>query len=283
MEIIARVRLPLLIMTTVFMVLVETCRMYGGSVGTANSCVAFWQCYHVLATDGDTGSASGVRVFTLCVATLQHLVTSRPSLLDVSAQIQGASMPTSPHSHGLDGVAETVATAASATVSNVVGTIAEPGLQVTAMKVQWYVLLSTPRQSPHHPFLLTASTSLTSRTRRPSLNLKRIPPQRTKPFLALRRPSRVCGSPLQHLSSPEAPRRVTGARARTRLAQPVDTTQIRARPRGPGDSTRDDSYRLTLTATLSFLLNPDPFVANSACVTDRLDITLVVWHVSACI
>ena len=80
----------------------------GRLCGTANSCVAFWQCHHVLATDGDNGSISGVRVFTLCVATLQHLVTSRPSLLDVSAQIQGASMPTSTHSHSLDGVAETV-------------------------------------------------------------------------------------------------------------------------------------------------------------------------------
>jgi hypothetical protein len=76
-----------------------------------------------------------VRIFTLFVATLQHLVTSRPPLLGVSAQIQGAS--TSTHSHSLGGVAETVATA-GATVSNVVGTIAEPGLsvQVTAMKVQ---------------------------------------------------------------------------------------------------------------------------------------------------
>ncbi len=129
---------------------------------------SIWQCYHVLATDGDTGSASGARVFTLCVATLQRLVTSRPSLLGVSAQMQGGSMPTSTYSHSLDGVAETVA---SATVSNVVGTIAEPGLgvQVTVMKVQWYVVLPSPHLSPRHPFLLTASTSSTSRTRRPSL------------------------------------------------------------------------------------------------------------------
>ena len=138
-------------MTTALMVFIDTCHMCGGSSGTASSCVGFWECYHVFATDGDTGSASGVRVFTLFVATLQHLVTSRPSLLDVSAQIQGAAMPTSMHSHSLDGVAETVATAASMSVPNVVGTIAEPGLsvQVTAMKVQWYVLLSSPRQSPH--------------------------------------------------------------------------------------------------------------------------------------
>ena len=124
------------------------------------------------------------------------------------------------------------------------------------MKVHCCVLLSSPRQSPRHPSLLTASTSLTSR-RRPSLNLKRIPPRRTRPLLALRRPSRVCDSPLQHLRSPEAPRRVIGARARTSPARPVDATQIRARPLGPGDSTRDASCRLALTATLSFLLTPN--------------------------
>ena len=94
-------------MTTALMALIDTCHMCGGFVGTANSCVAFWQCYHILATDGVTGSASGVRVFKLFVATLQHLVTSRPSLLGVSAQIQGASMPTSTHNHSLDVVAET--------------------------------------------------------------------------------------------------------------------------------------------------------------------------------
>ena len=142
-------------MTTALMALIDTRHMCGGSAETANSCVAFWQCYHVLATDGVTGSASGVRVFTLFVATLQHLVTSRPSLPDVSAQIQGASMPTSTHSHSLDGVAETVATVASATVSNVVGleAIAEPYLsvQVTAMKSQWYVLLFLSSSGPSPP------------------------------------------------------------------------------------------------------------------------------------
>ena len=43
--------------TTALMALIDTCHMCGGSAGTASPCVAFWQCYHVLATDGDTGSA----------------------------------------------------------------------------------------------------------------------------------------------------------------------------------------------------------------------------------
>ena len=217
-------------MTTALMALIDTCYMCRGSSETASSCVAFWQCYHVLATDSDTGSASGVRVFKLFVTTLQHLVTSRPSLLDVSAQIQGASMPTSTHSPSLDGIAETVATAASATVSNVIGTIAEPGLsvQVTAMKVQWYVPLSSPRQSPRHPFLLTASTNLTSRTRCPSQNLTRIPPRLTKPLLALRQHSRVCGSPLQHLRSPEAPRESSGPVRALGLLDPLILPQSKS-------------------------------------------------------
>ena len=193
---------------------------------------SIWQCYHVLATDGDTGSASGARVFTLFVATLQRLVTSRPSSLGVSAQMQGVTMPTSTHSHSLYGVAETVATAASATVS------LSLSMHVIAMKVQWYVLLPSPHLSPCHPFLLTASTSSTSRTRRPSLKHRHT-------SLASKASSRsatapqVCDSPLQYLRSPEAPRRVTGARARTRPARPVDATRIRARPRGPAGSTRD--------------------------------------------
>jgi hypothetical protein len=110
---------------------------------------SIWQRYDALTTDGDTSSASSARVFTLFVATLQRLVTSRPSLLGISSQMQGVGVPASdsipyPHSHSLDSVAEMVATAASATVSNVVGMIGtEAGLSVqnAAMKVQWYALL----------------------------------------------------------------------------------------------------------------------------------------------
>jgi hypothetical protein len=108
---------------------------------------SIWQRYDASETDGDTGSASGARVFTLFISTLQRLVTSRPSLLGVSAQMQGLGVPSSDslsysHSHSLDSVAEMVATAASATVSNVVGMIGtEAGLsvQTAAMKVQWCV------------------------------------------------------------------------------------------------------------------------------------------------
>lgn len=107
-----------------------------------------WRRYDALATDGDTGSASCPRVFTLLISALKRLVTSRPSLLGISAQMHGVGVPAGDsqahlHSHhSLDSVAEMVATAASATVSNVVGMIGtEAGLsvQTAAMKVQWCV------------------------------------------------------------------------------------------------------------------------------------------------
>lgn len=78
-----------------------------------------------MATDSDTSSASSVRVFTLLISALKCLVTSRPILLGVSAQMYSVGVPASDsqshlHSHhSLDSVAEMVATAASATVSNV--------------------------------------------------------------------------------------------------------------------------------------------------------------------
>jgi len=53
------------------------------------------QRYDTLATDGDTGSASGTRVFTLFVPTFQCPVTSHPPLLDISAQMQGVGVPAS--------------------------------------------------------------------------------------------------------------------------------------------------------------------------------------------
>jgi hypothetical protein len=106
-----------------------------------------WQRYDALVTDGESGTAEGAPVFTVFVSALQRLVTSRPALLGVSAQMQGVGVPPSDslpysHSHSLDSVAEMVATAASATVSNVVGMIGtEAGLsvQTAAMKVQWCV------------------------------------------------------------------------------------------------------------------------------------------------
>ena len=124
------------------------------------------QRHDALATDGDTSSTFGARVFTLLIATLQRLVTSRPSLLGVSAQIQGVGVSASDsmsYSHGqsLDSIAEMVATAGSATV-NVVGMIGtEAGLSVqnAAMKVRSYGLLLSLHLSPRHPFLLTASVT----------------------------------------------------------------------------------------------------------------------------
>jgi hypothetical protein len=112
-----------------------------GLCGDSEFMRSIWQRYNASATNGDTGSASGVRVFTLSVATLHHLIISRPSLLGISPQIQGMSIPTSMCSHSLDDVAETVVTAASATVSNFVGTITEPGplrqtAQARACKLQ---------------------------------------------------------------------------------------------------------------------------------------------------
>ena len=78
---------------------------------------SIWQYCDALATDGDIGSASGAYIFKLFVATLLRLVTSRPSLLGVSAQIQGVGVPVSDsmpysRSHSLDSVAEMAATAA---------------------------------------------------------------------------------------------------------------------------------------------------------------------------
>ncbi|KAH9169937.1 hypothetical protein EDB89DRAFT_1853941 [Lactarius sanguifluus] len=102
-----------------------------------------WQNYDASAGDIDTGGSGNARVFTYLISALKRLVTSRPALLGVSAQMQGVGVPTNdtlPHSsHSLDSVAGMVATAASATMSNVVGMIgAEAGLSVqsAAMKVQ---------------------------------------------------------------------------------------------------------------------------------------------------
>jgi len=75
--------------------------------------------------------------------------------------------------HSLNSIAEMVATAASATVSNVVSMIGtEAGLRIqsaaSATKVQRCGLLLSPYLRPRHPFLLAASTSSTRQMRRPS-------------------------------------------------------------------------------------------------------------------
>ena len=52
-----------------------------------------WLRYNALATDGDTGSASSARVFTILISALKRLVTSRPAMLGVSAQMCGVGVP----------------------------------------------------------------------------------------------------------------------------------------------------------------------------------------------
>jgi hypothetical protein len=89
------------------------------------------QRHDALETDGDTGSASSARVFTLFISALKRIVTSRLTLLGVSAQIHTLGVSASDsqsylHSHhSLDCVAEMVGRAGRAmvSVSNVVGMI----------------------------------------------------------------------------------------------------------------------------------------------------------------
>lgn len=86
---------------------------------------------------------------------LKRLVTEKPALLGVGSQMFGVGIQsestTSLSGYGLDvgGMAGRVATAASATVSGVVGMMGSSGglsLHGSAMKLQWYVdvLLLSP-------------------------------------------------------------------------------------------------------------------------------------------
>ena len=89
---------------------------------------------------------SGSKVFTSLVTALNRLVTEKPHLLGVSAQMTGIGTQ-SQASEGapasvldVGGVAGIVASAASATMSGVVGMMgSEAGLsvQASAMKLQW--------------------------------------------------------------------------------------------------------------------------------------------------
>ena len=90
-----------------------------GFVAVPSSCAMSGSVTMLWATDGDTGSASSARVFILLISALKRLVTSCPTLLGVSAQMDGVSIPvgdTQSHHghHSLDSVAEMVVTAASA-------------------------------------------------------------------------------------------------------------------------------------------------------------------------
>jgi hypothetical protein len=102
----------------------------------------------------------GSKVFSSLIVALKRLVTEKPALLGVSAQMMGVgishasdSATPSGSNYGLDvgGVAGMVATAASATVSGVVGIIGSGiGLSVqnSAMKLQWYSPHFTSRGLP---------------------------------------------------------------------------------------------------------------------------------------
>lgn len=89
----------------------------------------------------DTGS----KVFTSLITALKRLVTEKPALLGIGSQMFGIGISSgadgSPAGYmDVGGVAGMVATAASATMSGVVGMMGpEAGLSVqgSAMKLQW--------------------------------------------------------------------------------------------------------------------------------------------------
>lgn len=88
---------------------------------------------------------SGSKVFTSLITALKRLVTEKPALLGIGSQMFGLGVASGvdggPAGYGLDsGVVGMVATAASATMSGVVGMMGpEAGLstQGSAMKLQW--------------------------------------------------------------------------------------------------------------------------------------------------
>ena len=86
---------------------------------------------------------SGSKVFTALVTAVKRLVTEKPALLGVSAQMLGVGVPPPEGASGysdIGGVAGLVANAASATVSGVASMmVSEAGLSVqgSAMKLQW--------------------------------------------------------------------------------------------------------------------------------------------------
>lgn len=112
----------LLVIITDRTALIGTYHTRAGSAGTPSSCIASGNTT-ILWPPTVTAAAWRACLHNL-LATLRRLVTSRPSLLGVSAQIQGVGVPAgdsirNSQSHSLDGVAEMVVTAADATVSNV--------------------------------------------------------------------------------------------------------------------------------------------------------------------
>lgn len=92
----------------------------------------------------------GSNALSTLITALKRLITEKPALLGVGSQMFGVGVSSNNDSHyalspsgsaySLDGVAGMVATAASATVSNVVGMMgsnAGLSLQGSTMKLQW--------------------------------------------------------------------------------------------------------------------------------------------------
>jgi len=122
---------------------------------------------------------SGSKVFTSLITALKRLITEKPALLGVGSQMFGVGVSSHPgdipasssSNFDVGAVAGMVATAASATVSGVVGMMGSGGglsLQGSAMKLQWCVDVLVVFLSPS--FLTVsfpASISLTRPTHLP--------------------------------------------------------------------------------------------------------------------
>ena len=103
---------------------------------------SIWQHYGTLATDGCTSSTSSARVFTSLISVFKLLVTSRPTLLRVSAQMHGVGVPASDsqshlHNHSSDNVVEMLAKAASGT--GMIRTRVGQSVKTAAIQDQWCV------------------------------------------------------------------------------------------------------------------------------------------------
>ncbi|KAI0261185.1 hypothetical protein BGY98DRAFT_1104516 [Russula aff. rugulosa BPL654] len=102
--------------------------------------LAALRCLGPLATDGWTSGSSSARVFTSLTSALKLLVTLRPTLLGVSAQMPGVGVPASDsrshlHSHhSSDSVAEMLTMTTSGT--GTIGTGAGLSVKNAAIKVQ---------------------------------------------------------------------------------------------------------------------------------------------------
>ena len=101
---------------------------------------------------------SGLNVFGSLISALKRLVTEKPALLGVGSQMGGVGISSGGIEHptsvlDVGGMAGRVATAASATVSGVVGMMGGSGglsLQGSAMKLQWCVACSYPPTYRQH-------------------------------------------------------------------------------------------------------------------------------------